>query len=76
MEPITTKHEGVKNVENKVLHPCYQVWRDLTMRIEDIVSDKVHYKVLNQVVDLTINQLADQVKNQAWIQVDQSTIKK
>jgi hypothetical protein len=32
--------------------------------------------VLNQVVDLTINQLADQVKNQAWIQVDKSSIKK
>jgi hypothetical protein len=66
----------MKNVENKVLNPCYQVWRDLAMRIEDKLSDKVHYKVLNQVVDLTINQLADQVKNQAWIQVDKSSIKK
>ena len=66
----------MKNVENKVLNPCYQVWRDLTMRIEDIVSVKVHEQVLYQVVDLTINQLADKVKNQAWIQVDKSSIKK
>ena len=66
----------MKNVENKVLHPCHQVWRDLTMRIQDKVSVKVHEKVLYQVVDLTINQLADQVKNQLWLQVDQSTIKK
>jgi hypothetical protein len=46
----------MKNVENKVLHPCHQVWRDLTMRIQDKVSVKVHEKVLYQVVDLTINQ--------------------
>jgi hypothetical protein len=66
----------MKNVDNKVLHPCDQVWRDLTMRIQDKVSVKVHEQVLYQVVDLTINQLADQVKNQAWIQVDKSSIKK
>ena len=62
-------------VQKQTASSCDKLWMNLRVHTRNMVEDKlemkVSSKVTNQIVDLTTNKLADQVRRQVWYHVAQ-----
>jgi hypothetical protein len=65
----------MKKVQKQTASSCDKLWMNLRAHTRNMVEDKkemkVSNKVTNQIVDLTTNKLADQVRRQVWYHVAQ-----
>jgi hypothetical protein len=65
----------MKKVQKQVASSCDKLWMNLRVHTRNMVEHKIEMKVsdkiTNQVIDLTTNKLADQVRRQVWYHVAQ-----
>jgi hypothetical protein len=65
----------MKKVQKQIASSCDKLWMDLRVHTRNKVKDKIEMKVsgkvTNQMVELTTNKLADQVRRQVWYHVAQ-----
>lgn len=65
----------MKKVQKQTASSCDKLWMNLRVHTRNMVKDKIQMKVCdkvtNQVIELTTNRLADQVRRQVWYHVAQ-----
>jgi hypothetical protein len=75
MDSNKRKYRVMKKVQKQTASSCDKLWMNLRVHTRNKVKDKlemkVSSKVTNQMVDLTTNKLADQVRRQVWYHVAQ-----
>lgn len=66
----------MKKARKQITSSCDELWMNLRMHTRNMVEDKIEMKVsdkvTNQMVELTTNKLADQVRRQVWYHVAQN----
>ncbi len=66
----------MKKVQKQTASSCDKLWMNLRVHTRNMVKDKIQMKVsdkvTNQMVELTTNKLADQVRRQVWYHVAQN----
>jgi hypothetical protein len=69
------KYGVMKKVQKQTASSCDKLWMNLRVHTRNIVEHKIEMKVsgkvTNQMVELTTNKLADQVRRQVWYHVAQ-----
>jgi hypothetical protein len=76
MDSNKRKYRVMKKVQKKVTSSCDKLWMNLRVHTRNMVEHKIEMKVsgkvTNQMVELTTNKLADQVRRQVWYHVAQN----
>ncbi len=76
MDSNKRKYRVMKKVQKKVASSCDKLWMNLRVHTRNMVEHKIEMKVsgkvTNQMVELTTNKLADQVRRQVWYHVAQN----
>ena len=69
------KCKVMKKVQKQTASSCDKLWMNLRVHTRNMVEHKIEMKVsgkvTNQMVELTTNKLADQVRRQVWYHVAQ-----
>jgi len=76
MDSNKRKYNVMKKARKQITSSCDELWMNLRMHTRNMVEDKIEMKVsdkvTNQMVELTTNKLADQVRRQVWYHVAQN----